>query len=62
MVNNNIRGDIMKMSKTMMAMMGGLGIFGYMYLKKHPDKMNKMREIMMEANRMMYNKLDNTNM
>lgn len=52
----------MKKSKMMMAMMGGLGIMGYMYFKKHPEKMSKMREMMMEANRMMYNKLDNTNM
>ena len=48
-----------KMTKYgMAAMMGGMGIFGYMYMKKHPELAQKMKEIAMEANKMMYNKLD----
>ena len=46
------------MLKKMMAIFGGIGIFSYMYLKKHPEKLDKMREVGMEASQMMYNKLD----
>lgn len=29
----------------MMAMLGGLGVAGFMYLKKHPEIMNKMMKM-----------------
>ena len=46
------------MSMKMMAIIAGMGMIGYMYLKKHPEKMQMMKEAGKEASRMMYNKLD----
>lgn len=42
----------------MMAIMAGMSIMGYMYLKKHPEKVEMMKEMGKEASRAMYNKLD----
>ena len=48
------------MSMKMMAMMmAGMSIMGYMYLKKHPEKIQMMKDMGKEASKMMYNKLDN---
>lgn len=33
----------------MMAMLGGLGVAGFMYLKKHPEIMNKMMDMKKEV-------------
>ena len=33
----------------MMAMLGGLGVAGFMYLKKHPEMMNKMMDMKNEV-------------
>ena len=41
------------------ALLGGVGMMGYMYLKKHPDKIQSMKDIGKEASRKMYNMLDN---
>ena len=41
-----------------MAIMTGMGVMGYMYFKKHPEKVQMMKELGKEASRMMYNKLD----
>ena len=46
------------MSVKMMAMIAGMGALGYMYMKKNPAMMKKMRELGKEASRKMYNKLD----
>lgn len=46
------------MTMKMVAMMAGMGMFGYMYLKKHPEKVQMMKDMGKEASRMMYNKLD----
>ncbi len=46
------------MSMKMMALMTGMGVMGYMYFKKHPEKIQMMKELGKEASRMMYNKLD----
>lgn len=46
------------MSMKMMAFMAGMGAMGYMYLKKHPEKVEMMREMGKEASRKMYNALD----
>lgn len=46
------------MSMKMMAIMTSMGVMGYMYFKKHPEKVQMMKELGKEASRMMYNKLD----
>ncbi len=46
------------MSMKMMALMTGMGVMGYLYFKKHPEKVQMMKEFGKEASRMMYNKLD----
>ena len=48
----------MKMMSKMMALMAGVSVMGYMYLKKHPEKIQMMKEMGKEASRAMYNKLD----
>ena len=47
-----------KMSLKMMALLSSMGIMGYMYLKKHPEKIQMMKEMGKDATRAMYNKLD----
>ena len=42
----------------MVMMIGGMGVMGYMYLKKHPEKINKMKKMGRDASRKMYNMLD----
>ena len=46
------------MSMKMLGIIGGMGVMGYMYLKKHPEKLKMMREMGKEASKMLYNKLD----
>ena len=46
------------MSMKMMAILGGMGLMGFYYLKSHPEMKDKMREMGKEASRMMYQKLD----
>ena len=46
------------MSMKMMAILGGMGLMGFYYLKNHPEAKEKMREIEKEASRKMYQKLD----
>lgn len=49
----------MKMTMIKMAaIMGGLGMAGYMYLKKHPEKVEMMRCACRDASKMIYNKLE----
>lgn len=50
----------MKMAITM-AVVGGMGVAGYMYLKKHPEKMQKMKNLGKDVSKEMYNMLDQTN-
>ncbi len=45
------------MAKVMM-LLGGGGILGYWYLKKHPEMIQMMREFGKETSRKMYNKFD----
>lgn len=42
----------------MMAMIAGMGVMGFMYFKKHPDKISKMKQMGRDASRKMYNMLD----
>lgn len=44
-----------------MALFGGAGIMGYMYLKKHPEKIQMMRDMGKEMSRRMYNMFDYEN-
>lgn len=46
------------MSMKMMAMVAGMGVVGYMYMKQNPAMMKKMCELGKEASRKMYNKFD----
>ncbi len=48
----------MKMMTKVMAAIGGMGIFGYMYMKKHPETACKMREMGKNVSQMMYNMFD----
>jgi len=50
------------MKKTLLktaALVGGASAVGYMYLKKHPEKVAKMKSAFKDASRMVYNKMDN---
>ena len=48
----------MKMMSKMGMFLGGVGLFGYMYLKKHPEKIQMMKDMGMEASKKMYNMLN----
>ena len=41
-----------------MAMLGGLGIAGYMYMKKNPNAKSNLKSMMKDMARRTYNKLD----
>ena len=58
-VNNNIRGDIMKMSMFEMAMVASLmTILGYSYMKKNPEMVCKAKKAVKDTSKMIYTKLD----
>lgn len=42
----------------MAAFVGSVGAIGYMYLKKHPEKVEMMKCACRDASKMIYNKLD----
>ena len=46
------------MAMEVLGFIGGASILGYMYLKKHPEKMTQMKDQIKEMSRMIYNKLD----
>ena len=48
----------MKMIKKMAAVMGTMGIAGYMYLKKHPEIINNMKKTFKETSKKMYYMFD----
>ena len=48
----------MKMMSKMLTLMAGVSVMGYMYLKKHPEKIEMIKEMGKEASKAMYNKLD----
>ena len=48
----------MKLMMKMMMILGGGGLLGFMYLKKHPEKVEMMKNLGKEASRKMYNQLD----
>ncbi len=48
----------MKKIIKMAAVASGAGVVGYMYLKKHPEKVAKMKSAAKDASRAIYNKLD----
>lgn len=41
-----------------MAMLGGIGMAGYMYMKKNPEMKNNMKNMIKSMARKTYNKLD----
>ena len=60
MIHTIIRGDNMKIisMKMMAMMMAGMGMIGYMYLKKHPEKMQMMKDMGKDISQMMNDKTD----
>lgn len=46
---------------TIAAVVGGMGIAGYMYMKKNPEIMHNMRVMMKSAAKRTYEKLDGIN-
>ena len=49
----------MKMSSMIaMALIGGAGIMGYMYLKKNPQMMKKVMKLGKDTSKVMYNTFD----
>ena len=40
------------------AIAGGAGVVGYMYFKKHPEKIDMMKQAAKDASRSIYNQLD----
>lgn len=48
----------MKMLMKMAAVIGGMGAIGYMYFKKHPEKVEMMKSACKDASKMIYNKLE----
>lgn len=49
-----------KSKKTMalMALIGGMGVAGYMYMKKNPDLMCQMKELTKDIAKKTYDKLE----
>ena len=53
------RGDNLKSMFTKMAfIMGGAGVVGYLYYKKHPDKLKAITNISMDAEKKMLDVLE----
>lgn len=48
----------MKMMSKMGMILGGVGLFSYMYLKKNPEKIQMMKNMGMEVSKKMYNMLN----
>lgn len=48
----------MKLMMKMMMILGGGGLLGFLYLKKHPEKVEMMKQLGKEASRKMYNSID----
>ena len=48
----------MKMMTKMMAALGSMGFIGYMYFKKNPEALCKMREMGKDVSQKMYNMFD----
>ena len=42
----------------MVGVAGAMTIIGYMYMKKHPEKLQEMKDNVKEMSRILYNKLD----
>lgn len=56
------RGERMKKNRmkhmTIAAMLGGMGVAGYMYMKKNPQAMDNMKNMVKNAAKKTYEKLD----
>ena len=48
----------MKTMSKMGMILGGVGLFSYMYLKKNPEKIQMMKNMGMEVSKKMYNMLN----
>ncbi len=46
---------------TMAAMLGGMGVAGYMYMKKNPEVANNMKNMIKSAAKKTYETLDDVN-
>lgn len=49
----------MKNKMMMAALLGGMGVAGYMYMKKNPNAMSNMKEMAKNAAKTAYEKLEN---
>lgn len=43
---------------TIMMMLGGAGVAGYVYMKKHPEVVGNMKFVIKDTSRKVYNMLD----
>ena len=63
--HTNFRGDYMKKkTKNKMmwaAILGGMGVAGYMYMKKNPEAIDNMKEMAKDMAKITYNKLEDVN-
>lgn len=53
-----------KKTKTRMltaAFLGGMGVAGYMYMKKNPNAIDNMKEMAKDVTKAAYNKLEDIN-
>ena len=62
-MNNTCRGDYMKFNiSTIMVMLGGAGIAGYLYMRNHPDMVcymkDAVKDTVRDTSRKVYNMLD----
>ena len=48
----------MKMLMKMAAIVGGAGAVGYMYFKKHPEKVAQMKMMLQDVSQLVSDKLD----
>lgn len=43
------------------AILGGMGVAGYMYMKKNPEAIDNMKEMAKDMAKITYNKLEDVN-
>ena len=48
----------MKMMMKCLMVLGGSGLLGFLYFKKHPEKLEMMKNMGKEASHKMYHKFD----
>ena len=63
--HTNLRGDyVKKKTKNKMmwaAILGGMGVAGYMYMKKNPNAIDNMKDVAKDMAKFTYDKLEDVN-